>query len=298
MNNHLMSYLELSHINLHDKIKYLITTNNIQELRKVLRNKKIRELIDIEYNDGIFLRLACVQGVLGIVKLLLFDKKIGTCSQLKLFYPNNEFSPLSLACYKGHFKVIKFLLTHPDLENKIDINENNNIALRFAFSQNNLPLIKYLMTSKKLKVNSNIKNIILELFRVTFYNIEIKGSNYETLLFLIKQCNKNNIMIQEYENEENENLLSLAVKSNNVLIMSYIYPYFEKEKHLVLEALTLSLIEKCFVSASFLLIDKKYEIPNNIHLYTNMEVKQFIDKIKIYLKMNRENNEKQIIKKI
>lgn len=67
---------------------------------------------------------------------------------------NNEFIQ---ECISGNIKVIKYLLTSPELKYHADIHIREDDALRLACQYGHLNLVKYLLTSPKLKYNSKIR---------------------------------------------------------------------------------------------------------------------------------------------
>lgn len=76
------------------------------------------------------------------------------------FYPNLSKKNLNKAflnaCEYGHFDIIKYLLTSPDINPHPYINANQGQPLSLACIYGDIKIIEYLLTSPELKEHANI----------------------------------------------------------------------------------------------------------------------------------------------
>lgn len=124
---------------MNDNIKLLdaaIRSNNKKEVKKILKSK----FIDISYRCNEPLLIACENGFLDIVKLLIKHESI------KLRDPN---FPMLAAVANNQYKIVRFLLT----DKRISACGNEFLSLKNAFNNKLYDITLLLITDPTVKEN-------------------------------------------------------------------------------------------------------------------------------------------------
>lgn len=279
---------------IHSYIHQLIANKNIIELRKILRHQKLRNIVDIDFKESLFLRTACVNDDVKIVKLLLLDNKIRNNAKFKDNYSNDFQNPFIVSVLKGNLKTIVFFLNNEETNKIINLTEKGYLALNLAVWGNNLKIVKELFK----KIQKIEEDQFIKLFSSIFNNLVEGKPDNNLLLFLIKEIEKRKINLFELE-EEGKTVLDVAVELNNVLILEKILPYVIKNKSYVEQSLLYALKLKRFNSVDYLHLQKNIKINCSKDMFTNQEVKDYLHKLELYkYYMNNDNKEKGKVVKV
>lgn len=279
---------------IHSYIHQLIANKNIIELRKILRHQKLRNIVDIDFKESLFLRTACVNDDVKIVKLLLLDNKIRNNAKFKDNYSNDFQNPFIVSVLKGNLKTIVFFLNNEETNKIINLTEKGYLALNLAVWGNNLKIVKELFK----KIQKIEEDQFIKLFSSIFNNLVEGKPDNNLLLFLIKEIEKRKINLFELE-EEGKTVLDVAVELNNVLILEKILPYVIKNKPYVEQSLLYALKLKRFNSVDYLHLQKNIKITCSKDMFTNQEIKDYLHKLELYkYYMNNDNKEKGKVVKV
>ncbi|KAJ3019351.1 UNVERIFIED_CONTAM: hypothetical protein HDU68_010705, partial [Siphonaria sp. JEL0065] len=114
-------------------IQWAATTGQFELCRIILEENP--ETVDPSADDSIAFQMACQNGHLMVVILLLLDKRCDPCA-------DSEFS-FRVACKRGHTEIVQVLL----LDGRVDPADDNNIAIRAASFVGHLDVVKLLLES-------------------------------------------------------------------------------------------------------------------------------------------------------
>lgn len=125
------------------------------------------------------------------------------------------------ASFSGDLKLVRFLLTSPEIKNHADIEyqdrEGNN-ALFHAAVQDHIEIIKYLLTSFELKIHSNIDTLNLK--GDSILNYACKHNSLKTIHYLLEDTDFN-INLNK-ENYLGINPIIYAFSNQNIQILKYL----------------------------------------------------------------------------
>lgn len=106
------------------------------------------------------------------------------------------------ACRENNLEVIRYLLTSPELNIHANISNNSDLALRLAAKEGHLDIIKYLLLSPELAIHANVETNNHYAMKTSCVN-----KHYEMLHFLLTQA-------YPQENRENNNEMAFKTAFN------------------------------------------------------------------------------------
>lgn len=139
---------------------------------------------------------------------------------LNLHDLNNEFL---VACSKGDLKLIKYLLTSPELEQHAEIRCDNSDCIQLATKYGHLEVLKYLLTSSELKIYPDVHSKNTSVFRVACEYGQLDILKY--FLFDPSICSKFKLEKYSYE------AIIRGIYYNNLTLVDYILNEPEITKH-------------------------------------------------------------------
>jgi len=153
-----------------------------EEVKQLLQNEQINtNWQDLEHSRTPFY-IACKNGHIEIVKLLLNDNRVDiTKTQSK------EATPLWIACQEGQIEVVKLLLNDP----RVDINKATNRSetpFYIACQEGHIEIVKYMLScGREIDINkakNNSTNTQNPFLMVTWTPLEVskqRSSGYKFL---------------------------------------------------------------------------------------------------------------------
>ena len=168
-----------------------VRTNNIDMVKSALENGENVNVCDDLQRDSTPLRIACREGYIEIIKLLLEQPDIDI-NATNLY--DIDTILIDLCQYEDddicdkHVEAIKLLLSHP----KIDVNHYNDCefnALHYACENKHIEVIKLLLKHPDIDVNFN--NSLGPYVSKEIYNLFLNHPKFDK--------NNNDITINEYD---------------------------------------------------------------------------------------------------
>lgn len=164
----------------------------------------------VETNDRVYngLAYACEKGHFDIVKYLLTDPKILNKSDIEF----RTGMPLQKSCENGYLNIVEFLLTSNLLEKKANIHAQGDMAFILACKNNHHSIVEYLTTSKDIKEHSHIntqENLGLK--------FAIRENNLEVIKFLTQSTK-----LEECLNINAPYVLTATLKYKRFEILDYL----------------------------------------------------------------------------
>ena len=101
---------------------------------------------------------ACAQGQLKVVKYLLTSPELKEHADIH----DKDDEGFIWACYQGHLEVVKYLLTSPELNEHADIHAENDEGFICACAQGYLEVIKYLIIDMNIDKKNYIETYLNE----------------------------------------------------------------------------------------------------------------------------------------
>lgn len=293
MMKNLINRFYVENEDIHIYIHQLIANKNIKEVRRVLRHKRLRDLIDINYKEGIFLRTASINNDLKMIKLLLIDRKIGVNANFDNNYSNDFNNPFIVSVLKGNLKTILFFLNNEEINKKINLIEKDCLSLGLAVWGNHINIAKELFK----RIERIEKEQFIKFFISAFQNIKEEKADKKMLVLIMKELEKRKIEILELE-EEGRTILDMAMELNNIDVLEAFLPYFIKNKAYVEQSSLYALKLKRFNCVNYLSLEKNISIPYKIDMFSCQEIKDFLYKLELYKKYtnNKESKKTTIIK--
>jgi ankyrin repeat protein len=130
------------------------------ELAKSLLN--CNPTLDINFTDNepgldqTALEIACQNGHIEIVKLLLQHKDVIICN-----------FPIRTASYHGHFEIVKLLLQ----DSRVDPSEYDNLAVSFAIYGGHCEIVKLLLQDPRVDPSTNVDFVVRCASKKGYYDI-------------------------------------------------------------------------------------------------------------------------------
>lgn len=153
-------------VSLDSLLIYACEHNHVDMAKFVLSDKDLTKHANIHAENDISLNIACHNGNLELVKLLLAEGAD---------IHNQEDSPLLNACksrtstlHEKMMDIIKYLTTSPELKEHANIHAQDGYALILAFENDDDELVKFLLTDPNLNNKIDIFNHISELKEAHF----------------------------------------------------------------------------------------------------------------------------------
>lgn len=133
---------------------------------------------------------------------------------------NNE---LKAACFNGEFDLMKFLLTSPKLKKHANMQIMGDICLKTACMIGHLEMVKYLLSSPDLKQHANIHSADDLSFKYVCSNNNLELLKYLIFDFNIDITNDIKAYLIAIPNEQAERLFNLReinIQLNDNLLMN------------------------------------------------------------------------------
>ena len=191
-----------------DIVQYLFTT------------PKLKEKVDINYDETNLLSLACGSGNMDLVKYMLTSPELTQHS-------TEFYNCIEYASTNGHLEIVKYLLELPHLDRQEEI----NTALRESSSKGHFHITEYLLTAPKFTayVDSHMEEDIIlrnacmhgnvDAVRFMLTSEKLTDKNYEYIDEAFKEAlpNHNDVVFFLLNSPEFQN--QTKYKENNITVL-------------------------------------------------------------------------------
>lgn len=160
-------------VSLNSLLVYACQNNQIDMVNFVLTDKDIFKHADIHYENNIALNISCHNGNLELVKLLLAQ-----CADIHNQEDSpflNACKARTSDLKDNLMEVIKYLTTSPELKEHADIHAQDDYALILAFENDDDELVKFLLTDPSLNSKIDILKHMTDLKNAHF---QLWNENY------------------------------------------------------------------------------------------------------------------------
>jgi ankyrin repeat protein len=152
---------------------------------------------ELKHQGTNLIHIACKEGNLEIVKILIKYKNVRNTIINQIDYSNNE-TPLHIACFNGHIEIVKELFKYGSYMDYPSDKQNLMLKtpLHLACEGGHIEIVKYLMTNSRItKFCLNMKDC----FGNTPINIAI-GKNYMDICIILLSGNEHNVSVDRKGN--------------------------------------------------------------------------------------------------
>lgn len=230
-----------------------------------LKNKSPSQL------DRIFLD-ECEENVKDptrLKELNAFFKDLMVCPKLPHHITSHACNlGLSHFCTQGNFEMVKFMLTHDLIKNKVNLHHDNDSPVRLAAQYGNIEIVDYLLNSPSLKEHANIHALNDYAFVMSCINNELEMTKY-----LIKNHEKKIDFSQMEKPIFTANVYCFENKEVLVFLL-------ENHKITEIKALSHSFYNGEHELINYLIFDYKINITPEVQVYCkdNIEIQRLFKK--------------------